>query len=344
MNGEYGGRSVELIEKIMDGTGEKIKALAIELTQIRSVVGTEGEIAVAKKVYEYLAQLDYFQRNPRQLRLMPVKDDELGRLSVFAMIAGKQTENKDTLLCIGHIDTVGVADYGGLQDMATNPAQLKQSLATATKFSEPAFSELQSEDWLLGRGLLDMKTGVAALMVMMEEFSRQPEKLAGNLVFYAVPDEEGNSAGMLSAVADLAEMKAQRGWNFVAAIDTDFMTFRYPATRTVMSMSGRPGSCCRVFSYTAKKPMSVNPSTVLTPTCWRRKCCAGSTSIPICATLPTERWPCRRSACINATTKPSIRFRRRIRSICTSTTRPTAVNRPRFWPSSGPRQTKLSRR
>jgi arginine utilization protein RocB len=238
---------VELIEKIMDGTGEKIKALAIELTQIRSVVGTEGEIAVAKKVYEYLAQLDYFQRNPRQLRLMPVKDDELGRLSVFAMIAGKQTENKDTLLCIGHIDTVGVADYGGLQDMATNPAQLKQSLATATKFSEPAFSELQSEDWLLGRGLLDMKTGVAALMVMVEEFSRQPEKLAGNLVFYAVPDEEGNSAGMLSAVADLAEMKAQRGWNFVAAIDTDFMTFRYPGDENRYVYVGTTGKLLPCF-------------------------------------------------------------------------------------------------
>ena len=43
--------------KFNEQIGEKIKALAIELTQIRSVVGTAGEIAVAKKVYEYLAQL-----------------------------------------------------------------------------------------------------------------------------------------------------------------------------------------------------------------------------------------------------------------------------------------------
>lgn len=208
--------------------GEKIKALAVELTQIRSVVGTAGENDVAKKVYDTLAELDYFRQHPGNLRLLPVRDDELGRHGVFALIEGTQAASTQTLLCIGHIDTVGVADYGGLQTLATDPAALKQMLATATKFSEPALSEILSEDWLLGRGILDMKTGVAALMVMVEHFSQGPEKLAGNLVFCAVPDEEGNSAGMLSAVQDLAELQAERGWEFIAAIDTDFMTFRYP--------------------------------------------------------------------------------------------------------------------
>ena len=154
--------------KFDEQIGEKIKALAIELTQIRSVVGTAGEIAVAKKVYDYLAQLDYFRQRPDQLRLVPVRDDELGRLNVFAMIEGKPSSTQDTLLCIGHIDTVGVADYGGLQQLATDPAGLKQTLATATKFSEPALSEILSDRWLLGRGILDMKTGVAALMVLVE--------------------------------------------------------------------------------------------------------------------------------------------------------------------------------
>jgi arginine utilization protein RocB len=200
---EVGGWFVNSAKNLTDDIGNKIKALAIELTKTRSVVGTEGEIAVARKVFEYLSRLEYFQKNPRLLRLMPVKDDELGRLSVFAMIEGRQTEKTDTLLCIGHIDTVGIADYGGLQDMATEPSELKRNLASTTRFSEPAFSEIQSAEWLLGRGILDMKTGVAALMVMMEHFSQQPENLDGNLVECFLPwpiwlNCGRSSAGILS--------------------------------------------------------------------------------------------------------------------------------------------------
>ncbi len=227
--------------------GTKIKTLAVELTQIRSVVGTSGENDVAKKVYETLAELEYFRLHPDNLRLLPVRDDELGRNGVFALIEGARNHSKKTLLCIGHIDTVGVADYGGLQPSATDPAALKQKLAAATKFSEPALSEILSADWLLGRGILDMKTGVASLMVMVEHFSRCPEKLTGNLVFCAVPDEEGNSAGMLSAVRDLAQLQAERGWEFTAAIDTDFMTFRYPEDENRYVYVGTTGKLLPCF-------------------------------------------------------------------------------------------------
>ena len=227
--------------------GTKIKTLAVELTQIRSVVGTSGENDVAKKVYETLAELDYFRLHPDNLRLLPVREDELGRNGVFALIEGSRNHSKKTLLCIGHIDTVGVADYGGLQPIATDPAALKEKLAAATKFSEPALSEILSADWLLGRGILDMKTGVAALMVMVEHFSRCPEKLTGNLVFCAVPDEEGNSAGMLSAVQDLAQLQTERGWDFTAAIDTDFMTFRYPEDENRYVYVGTTGKLLPCF-------------------------------------------------------------------------------------------------
>lgn len=227
--------------------GEKIKTLAVELTRIRSVVGTAGENDVAKKVYENLMQLAYFQRHPENLRILPIRDDELGRNGVFSLIEGTRTSSDQTLLCIGHIDTVGVADYGGLQNRATDPAALKLELAAATKFSEPALSEILSPDWLLGRGILDMKTGVAALMVMVEHFSRCPEKMAGNLVFCAVPDEEGNSAGMLSAVQDLYEMQKERGWEFIAAIDTDFMTFRYPGDENRYVYVGTTGKLLPCF-------------------------------------------------------------------------------------------------
>lgn len=227
--------------------GKKMMDLAVELTRIRSVVGSPGEIEAAAKVYDWLSQLAYFRRKLENLQVWPVHDDEGGRRSVFALIEGTRAPSGKTLVCIGHIDTVGVADYGGLRDEATDPAALKEKLAAATKFSEPARSEILSDEWLLGRGILDMKTGVASLMVMLEHFSQCTEHFDGNIVFLAVPDEEGSSAGMLSAVRDLARLREQRGWEFLAAVDTDFMTFRYPSDENRYVYVGTTGKLLPCF-------------------------------------------------------------------------------------------------
>ncbi len=225
--------------------GEKIMAMALELTRIRSVVGTAGEIAIADAVYEKLSHLPYFRQYPENLRLVPVRGDELGRKIVFALIEGGRDKNK-TLVGLGHIDTVGVGDYAELQEVATEPDILKKKLP-GTKFSEPAMSEILSAEWLLGRGILDMKTGVAALMAMVEHFSQNPEQMEGNLVFLALPDEEGNSAGMLSAVQELAAMQAERGWEFIGAIDTDYTTFRYPGDENRYVYVGSTGKLLPCF-------------------------------------------------------------------------------------------------
>lgn len=207
--------------------GEKIKRIAIELTKIPSVVGTYGEVDIAEKIYAYFQDMDYFRRYPEQLQLLPVRGDHLGRKNVVAIIKGQKMTSTKTLLCLGHIDTVAIDDYAELREYATDPEALKEKLPTI-QFGEETLAEITSEEWLVGRGILDMKTGVAALIVMMEEFSRQTEQLEGNLVFLGVPDEEGNSAGMLSAVQDLAELAREKDWKFIGAIDTDYTTLRYP--------------------------------------------------------------------------------------------------------------------
>jgi arginine utilization protein RocB len=207
--------------------GERIKALAVELTKTRSVVGTEGEVAIAEKIYDYLRHLEYFQKHPENLRLLPISGDPLGRKNVLAVIRGATGSAASSLLCLGHIDTVGVDDYAELRDYATDPAVLKEKLP-AVKFSEETLAEITSDDWLVGRGMLDMKTGVAALMVMVEEFSQKAGQLDGNLLFLGVPDEEGSSAGMLAAVGQLAELAEVNRWDFIGAIDSDYTTVRYP--------------------------------------------------------------------------------------------------------------------
>lgn len=226
--------------------GIRIRAIAVQLTQIRSIVGTDGEITVARWIYDYLGRLDYFRAHPDQLRLMPVKDDPLHRVSVLAYVIGENAVSGNTVLCLGHIDTVGVGDFADLQTFATDPQQLKQQLPTV-KFNPATLAEIISDEWLLGRGILDMKTGIAAHIVMLEEFSRQSAKLSCNLVFTAVPDEENTSAGMLSIVSDLAEMKDQLGFNFIAAVDTDYTTDRYPGDENRYVYVGTTGKLLPCF-------------------------------------------------------------------------------------------------
>lgn len=209
----------------MERYGEAIKNLALDLTKIPSTVGTIGEIHVANKVYDNLSRLRYFKHHQENLKLAEVKGDSLKRKYVMAVI---EPENKtaDTVLLLGHIDTVGTLDYGDLKEFASAPEALKEKLK-GKKFSSEIEADINSDNWIFGRGIFDMKMGVAALMVMAEEFSKRRHELRANLVFIAVPDEEGNSAGMLSAAQDLAAMGEERGWQFIAAIDTDYMTGRY---------------------------------------------------------------------------------------------------------------------
>lgn len=210
----------------MRNIGGRIETIAVELTKINSIVGTRGEVVIAQKIYEHLCKMEYFKTNPENLKLIDVANDPIGRKNVLAYVEGKAGATK-TVLCLGHIDTVGVQEFAELKEYATEPEILKEKLA-AIKFCEDTMTEINSEDWIFGRGIFDMKTGVAALLVMLEEFSQKANELGANLVFLGVPDEEGQSLGMLSGIEYLAEMAHNKGWEFIAAVDTDYMTGKYP--------------------------------------------------------------------------------------------------------------------
>jgi arginine utilization protein RocB len=209
----------------MEKIGERMQAIAIELTQVKSIVGTAGEVEIANKIYEKLKSLEYFKNNEDNLQLLELKGDSLGRKNVLAYIEGKKGSDR-AVLCLGHIDTVGIQDYAEWKDDATNPEKLKEKLGSI-KFNSETMAEIKSEDWILGRGIFDMKTGIAASLVMIEEFSKKADKMNANLIFLGVADEEGQSLGMLSGVEDLERLARDKGWHFVAAVDTDYMTGRY---------------------------------------------------------------------------------------------------------------------
>ncbi len=125
------------------------------------------------------------------------------------------------------MDTVGIGDYGNIKEYATEPEKLKE-LLRKRDLDEETLRDLESGDWMFGRGIFDMKAGVAAHMALMKKLSENVGELTGNVVFVAVPDEEGNSSGMLAAVDELARLAEIHSLDYIAAVDTDYMAPHFP--------------------------------------------------------------------------------------------------------------------
>ena len=205
---------------------ELIRQLTLDLTEIRSVVGTAGEIKAAEKIHEFFKSLNYYKNHLDYLTLSDLNEDTPGRKNVIALVKGEKGTSKDTVVLIGHIDTVGVDDYGNIKEYATDPVKLKELLKDK-ELDEDTSRDLASDDWMFGRGIFDMKAGVATQMVLMKKLTESVDKLEGNVVFVAVPDEEGNSGGMLSAVDQLVRLAETNDLNYIAAVDSDYTSPRF---------------------------------------------------------------------------------------------------------------------
>jgi arginine utilization protein RocB len=109
---------------------------------------------------------------------------------------------------------------------ALEPEALAQALAARVADAAPGTREalvredLASGRFLPGRGLLDMKAGLAAGLAAISVLARSGE-LSGNLLFLAVPDEENASAGARAAAATLPRLLADRGLHLKVVINLD---------------------------------------------------------------------------------------------------------------------------
>ncbi len=243
---------------------ERIKELTLDLVSCRSVVGTMDEIAMSEKVYQIFAGIDYWKRNPQLLKRLPFINDPLGRFSVVASLKGAKGSGNKTVVMIGHTDTVGISDYGDFRDLATQPDKLIEALKNVT-LSDEARKDLESGNWLFGRGILDMKCGVAIIIAIMEHISKEIENFEGNIVFAAVGDEEGNSGGMLAFVPELIRRQEQEGFEYLAVIDTDYTAPRYENDRNHYIYIGTVGKLMPSFYVVGKETHVGEPFNGLDP-------------------------------------------------------------------------------
>lgn len=243
---------------------KKIEALTLELTEIPSIVGTREENNVVEKIYQKLKNMAYFKKHPEGVRYVYVKDDPLNRKSVLAMVKGQKGNSNKTVILIGHTDTVGISDYGDLKEYATKPIELAEKLKEIS-LPQDVLRDLESEEYLFGRGIFDMKCGVATLITLIETISDDIESLEGNIVFAAVCDEEGNSGGMLSLVPELINLQKIEGFEYLAVIDTDYSAPRYDGDNTRYVYVGTVGKLMPSFYIVGAETHAGDPFNGLDP-------------------------------------------------------------------------------
>ncbi len=195
--------------------------LAITFTRQPSVTGTPDEAAFGPWLANYLRGLDWLAPTA-EIWTFPVADGD-PRHCVAALVRGTGSA---TVMLTGHYDTVTISDYGDLMPVATEPKALTAALlarvAGAAQGTRAARvrTDLETGQFLPGRGLLDMKAGLAAGLACMAGLM-DAGALPGNLLFLAVPDEENASAGARGATRALPALLAERGLQLRAAINLD---------------------------------------------------------------------------------------------------------------------------
>lgn len=223
--------------------------LTKQLVSIRSIVNTDGESVFAHSLYTMIASYPYYQLNTDHLVIEKTMDDEMERYNVLAYVKGTKGNSNRTVIIMGHMDTVGVEDFNQQADYAFQPDEWMEWLKNE-EIPLKDHEHLLPNEWLFGRGALDMKSGLASNLYLLQYFSDHPEKLEGNIVFIAECDEEDGSHGILSALKTLNKWKEEQGFDYVAAINADFVSPLYEGDPNRYIYKGTVGKLLPSFYIT----------------------------------------------------------------------------------------------
>ncbi|NLK36138.1 MAG: M20/M25/M40 family metallo-hydrolase [Gracilibacteraceae bacterium] len=245
---------------------DRMKNLLIELCNISSISETPGEIEIAEKLYEVIMRMEYFKNNPSNAGINPIKNDPFGRYYVHALMEGRP-ENRKTVILLSHFDVVGVDDYGAYKDYAFKPLEYTELLkkGSGITLSKEAEKDLASGDYIFGRGIMDMKFGIALDVEIMHQIESKLDNFPGNILLLSVPDEENNSAGMLSSVELLTRLKEERKLEYVCCIVSEPHFPKYPGDNSKYLYTGAVGKLLPVFYCVGKETHGGDPFSGLNP-------------------------------------------------------------------------------
>lgn len=182
-----------------------------QLVRIPSVTEGPRESEPAFWIKERLGKRQYFRENSRYLQLVetPLEGSSEKLYALIARVDAASATNR-TVLLISHFDVVDVHVYGELAKYAFDMPELTRRLRSSE----------EKGSFVYGRGVMDMKCGVALEIDLLEEFAENRGLFDVNIVAAFVGDEENSSAGMRGVLPLLASMKRE-GLEFLAAVNTE---------------------------------------------------------------------------------------------------------------------------
>lgn len=223
-------------------TKEQLIKLLCNLVEIPSITGSEAERKFPDYIIGELSSLEYFQKHPENIRKYPTGD---GRSFVTGLVK-KNHHSKKTVILISHFDVVDVEDYGRWKEEAFHPEKLKeQFLRHKDELPKQVRQDIETGNWLFGRGTMDMKCGLALHMAMLEQATEGG--FDGNILLLTVPDEEANSVGMRAAVSVLLELANEHELEYTAVLNGEPMFMRYPGDQTKYIYTGSIGKVLAGF-------------------------------------------------------------------------------------------------
>lgn len=231
---------------------EAMLHLAKKLVEIPSINSTSGEKEIGIFIENYIREIPYFQAHPDQVIIQALKDDPLDRRSVFAILLGEKDNCGDTLLFHGHIDTVGLEGYGAAEPYACQPDILIEKLRDM-EISEEVREDLESGDYMFGRGACDMKSGDAVFLELLKTYAEHPEELSGNIVVSFNPVEENLHTGIIEGLEILGQLQQQYSLNYCMAINNDFICPLYRGDTVKTIYTGTVGKLLPCFYIQGKE-------------------------------------------------------------------------------------------
>ena len=180
----------EKVVEIVRASRDELFGLTAELVACDTTARLPGEPArdeeklqqiLARRLGRLGAETDLWEAEPtgKGDRHLPDDLDFRGRPQLAARLAGGAAGH--SLLLNGHVDVVDV-----------EPRE---------KWTVDPFAVTQRDGRLYGRGTADMKGGIAAMVIALESLNRAGVRLAGDVLFCTVTDEESSGAGGFAAVA-----------------------------------------------------------------------------------------------------------------------------------------------
>ncbi|SHJ47035.1 Arginine utilization protein RocB [Pseudobutyrivibrio xylanivorans DSM 14809] len=225
---------------------EEMLQLTKDMVAVSSVNTTKGEKDIGVFIEDYLRSIPYFKEHPNQVIVQTLKNDQLERRNVFALLLGEKDKNSKTIIFHGHTDTVGVEDYGALAGYAFDCDGLAEQLKEI-ELPEEVKKDLESGEYLFGRGACDMKSGDAVFMVLLKELSEHVSDLSGNILLSLNPVEENLHTGIIEGIEVIEKLKKEYDLDYVLAINNDYTCPMYPGDKHHYIYTGVGGKLLPCF-------------------------------------------------------------------------------------------------